>query len=106
RQFSIYIASHHRGLITNPAAWNKGVTISMIQGDKRRFAEQSTFQHPSPTAQEIEEADRAVKPLVISASDFFDMRKRPFLPAMVMGILLFLGVCLPALICALAFRGG
>jgi hypothetical protein len=61
RQFEIYIASHYRSVITNDAVWTGAFTISMINAEARRFAEQSLAQHTAPTEEEIKEADAALK---------------------------------------------
>ncbi len=59
-QFAIYIASHFRAAITNNASWSNTITLSLINDDARRFAQESVAQHPAPTATEIAEANAAL----------------------------------------------
>ena len=105
RLIAIYIAEHFRSTITNRETWGSPFVVSMITGENRRFAERSVLEHPHPTAQEVEEADRALKPYVEAASSpaIFQERWFPFM-AFLVGLCVYVGV--PALLCALAFRGG
>ncbi len=99
RQLSIYIANHYRAGISNNEVWNSPIVQSLIQGDQRRFAEQSIADHPSPTAKESADADEAIKPF----ADLYQNSQSPL--AMGLGMLA-IYVCLPALIAAMLFRGG
>jgi serine/threonine protein kinase len=105
RQYAIYVASHYAFVITNQTTWTDGFTLAMVRPEERRFAEQSVHDHPSPSAAEIADADAALKPL-IPDPNFLDLKKKPWLPLVTMGVILFTWVCLPALVAALAFRGG
>ena len=105
REFSIYIAHHYRGFITNEASWSSPFVLSLVKGDGRKFAEQSVAEHPEPTEAEIKEADAALERFV-PKHQFFGEKLPPWLPAIVMvGALLFY-VGVPALIATLLFRGG
>ncbi|HUC85244.1 MAG TPA: protein kinase [Candidatus Acidoferrales bacterium] len=105
RQFAIYIASHYRSVVTNEAIWNGTFTRAIIKGPQRRFAERSVAEYASPTADEIKDADAALKgPL--DAARAFDFSRNPWLPWFMAETTLVIYVALPALIAALAFRGG
>jgi hypothetical protein len=104
-QFAIYIAHHHRSIITNDARWTDMLALSVITGDRRRFAERSVAEHPSPTSEEVAAADAAIKPLPLKSSGFGVMNK-PWFPLMAGGATLAIYVAIPALIAALLFRGG
>ncbi len=105
RLIAIYIAEHFRSTITNTETWGNPFVASMISGEKRQFAERSVLEHPRPTAQEVEEAERALKPYVQASSSPGILQERWF-PLMVLLVGLGVYVGLPALLCALAFRGG
>lgn len=105
RQLAIYIAHHYRGLITNSASWSSPYALALVKGDGRKFAEQSVAQHPAPTAEEIAEADAAVGKHVPKQMPFAN-KWPPALPIMIIAASLLIYVGLPALVAALAFRGG
>jgi hypothetical protein len=105
RQFAIYIAGHYRAVVTNNASWTDVLTMAMIKGESRKFAEQSIAEHPAPTEEEIKEADAALKKNLPEAQKF-DFSKRPWFPFFVIGVTLAVYVCIPALMAALLFRGG
>jgi uncharacterized RDD family membrane protein YckC len=105
RQIALYIASHYRVIITNNASWSGVLSLALIKGDARQFAEQSVAEHPAPTEEEIKEADAALKGH-ISNGDVFDLTKQPWVPFFVAGVTLAVYVCIPALLAALLFRGG
>jgi eukaryotic-like serine/threonine-protein kinase len=105
REFAIYIASHYRGVITNATVWSSPWALGMVNGESRKFAEQSVADHPAPTTNEVAEADAAVskyvpkeQPLAVTPSSG--------LWAMVGTVTLAVYVALPALVAALLFRGG
>ena len=105
RQLAIYIASHYRGLITNEATWSSPFAFSLINGERRKFAEQSVAQYPAPTEAEIAEAGALVDKYVPKEPPFAG--KQPlWLPAFLMVGSLAVYVCIPALIATLLFRGG
>ena len=104
-QFAVYIANHYRAAITNSMSWSNTMSFSLINGEARRFAEESLTQHPTPTANEIAEADAAIKKIQPGFGTL-DMIRKPTFPVFVMVASLVFYVCLPALIAALAFRGG
>jgi hypothetical protein len=104
QQYGVFIATRYRSIITNEA-WNSPMILAMINGDARRFAEESLAKYSAPTASEITAADAALKDRV-KGLDFPDLARRPqFLFLMVVGIV-GVYVVIPALIAALAFRGG
>jgi hypothetical protein len=105
RLVGIYIANHFRQTITNANTWSNVLVLSMISGESRRFAEQSVAGHPNPTEQESQEAESALKPYVRTSESLGFLQERWFpLVAGGMGLVVYVG--LPALICALLFRGG
>jgi hypothetical protein len=111
QQFAIYIASHYRSVITNQAAWTGALTVTMIKGDMRRFAEQSIADHPAPSPEEIKDADAAMdqEPFamvhqIVQEQTQFNLK--PEFALSMTGITLFIYVGLPALLAALLFRGG
>lgn len=105
RQFEIYIASHYRSLIANDTSWNSGVSMALIRGDARKFAEQSVADYPAPTDEEKKEADAALKKQV-DISHSLDFAKSPGFLFFMSGMSLLIYVCIPALAAALLFRGG
>ena len=105
RLFAVYIAHHYRQAITNESKWSSLHAITMITGEKRRFAEQSLVEHPGATDKEIAEADQAMQPLLKNARTF-DFSQRSWFPFLAGGLSLIIYVGIPALIAALLFRGG
>jgi uncharacterized RDD family membrane protein YckC len=105
RQFSIYIASHYRSVITNDAVWTGAYTLMLVKGDDRKFAERSVAEYPSPSAVEIKDAEAALKKY-LPDSHALDFIKRPTEPFLMAGGALAIYVCLPAIAAALLFRGG
>jgi hypothetical protein len=105
RQFAIYIASHYRAAITNDASWSSIFALSLVKGEDRLFAEQSLAQYPAPTDSEIAEAGAALKKFLPGPA-LFAMFRQPSFVLMTLMVSLAIYVCLPALIAALAFRGG
>jgi serine/threonine protein kinase len=104
RQFEIYIANHYGPLITNEDMWKGGLTVTLIKGEDRKFAEKSVAENPAPTNDEISEADAAFKQM--ASPRLHDMTKQPFFPFFMACIVLVIYVCIPALIATLLFRGG
>ena len=105
REMEIYIAHHYRGLITNAASWSNPFVLSMIKGEARKFAEQSVADYPAPSEAEIAEADAAVGKYV-PKQQFFAEKAPAGLSVMVLAACLFIYVSIPALVAAVAFRGG
>ena len=105
RLFAIYIAHHHRGLITNETSWSNPFVLTMIKGEARKFAEQSVADYPAPTAAEIAEADAAVGKRLPKEQPFGE-KTPPGLPVLVLSACLFIYVGLPALIAVVLFRSG
>jgi hypothetical protein len=105
RQFAIYLASHYRSVITNEALWTGAFTMSIIKGEPRQFAERSIAEHPAPTADEIKDAEAALKERLESARAF-DISKDPWFPWVAATTMLIMYVAVPAVVAALAFRGG
>jgi hypothetical protein len=105
RQYAIYIASHFRATMNNAASWSSALALSLIKGKDRSFAEQSLTLQPAPTELELAEADATLKKYV-SGPDVIAALRSPFFSLMTLNLSLAIYVCLPALIAALAFRGG
>ena len=105
RLVAIYVADHFRPTITNANTWSNAFVLSLISGESRRFAEQSVVAHPNPTEQEIQEAETALKPYVRDTKPLGFLQERWF-PLVALGMALLVYVGLPALVCALLFRGG
>jgi hypothetical protein len=103
-QIEIYIASHYADLITNASSWNP-MLAGMIKGEARRFAEKSVAEHPTLTEAEIAEANEAVGKY-LPKEQIFGEKTAPALPAFLLTISLLIYVGLPAVLAALAFRGG
>jgi hypothetical protein len=105
RQLAIYIVHHYRGMLTNQATWSNPLVLSMINGERRAFVEKSLAEHPGPTEAQIADADAAVDK--IPKQEFLAANPSRWVrPAMFMYGALLACVCLPALMAALAFRGG
>jgi eukaryotic-like serine/threonine-protein kinase len=105
RQFALYIAGHYRSLITNTATWSNPYVLSLINGQARKFAEQSVADYPSPTPAEMADANAAVGKYA-PPPDAFLPKPTPTLSAMVLAMCLLVYVGLPAVVAALLFRGG
>ena len=67
RQIAVFIAGRYRATITDDAAWNNAIALSLIKGESRRFAEQSVADHPAPTVEEIAAAEAALKPYLLKS---------------------------------------
>lgn len=102
---AIYVAHHFGPTITNTNTWSNPLVLSMLKPQDRRFAEQAVLDHPHPTEHEIQEAEAALKPYVAAAQPLGFLQKRWF-PLAAFGACLVIYVALPALVCALLFRGG
>ncbi len=105
RLFAIYIAHRFRPTITDSNTWANPYVLSVIKPEDRRFAEQSVKDYPQPTEEEIRQAETALKPYAASAQSMGFFRE-PWFPLAVIGVSLILYVGIPALLCALLFRGG
>jgi uncharacterized RDD family membrane protein YckC len=105
RLVSIYIANHYRVTITN-AAWSGPMTLAMIKGDARTFAEHSVAEHPTLTPAEIQEADAAVDKFVFKGGLFGNGEMRQWFWLGMFAGSLAVYVAVPALIASLLFRGG
>jgi hypothetical protein len=105
REFEVYIASHYGSLITNSDAWTSAITMTLIKGDERKFAERSVADYPAPTPEETKEADTALKKQVASFHAL-DMFHKPWFPLFLAWISLIMYVCIPAVTATLLFRGG
>jgi uncharacterized RDD family membrane protein YckC len=105
RQLAIYIASHHRSLITNSSAWTGPIAMAVIKGESRTFAEQSVADHPDPTPEEIANAEQAMKPYAHPTGPPIASKRSGF-QLLVADVSLVMFVGLPAIIAALLFRGG
>ena len=99
----IYIASHFRGVITNPVSWESMWARAVIPADSRRFAVASLTAHPNPTEEEIRRADQKLQARLRSQSQ---KMARPKFALVIVWVGLLVYVALPALLAALIFRGG
>ncbi len=106
RTYAIYIASHFRSTITNGVTWSNVFVRSILPMEARRFAEQSVVDHPEPAPEEIHQAEAALKSQVMSGKNALSFADQPWFAVAVGAISLLAYVCIPALIAALAFRGG
>jgi hypothetical protein len=104
-QIEIYIAGHYARLITNASSWSNPIVAGMIKGEARRFAEKSVAEHPAPTEAEIAEADETVGKY-LPKEQIFGERPAPAMPVFMLSNSLLVYVGLPAVVAALAFRGG
>ena len=100
RHVAFYIASHYREAIANKATWNNALTLGMIRGDARQFAEQSLAENPAPAAKEIAEAEEALKRFLPGPEVY---EPHIFTLFLVMSIIY---LFLPTVLAALLFRGG
>ncbi len=105
QQFAVYIAAHYRHAITNAATWHGALSLSLIKGESRRFAEQSIAQHPALVPDEVADADAAMKNYEPDVAWFQSARSVSFL-LLAGSAMLALYVGLPAVLAALMFRGG
>jgi hypothetical protein len=104
QQYGVFIATHYRSIITNKA-WNSPMIHATINAEPRRFAEESVAKHAMPTETEIAAAEAALKNRV-KGLEFPEFTRQPqFLFLMVIGVV-GVYVVIPALVAALAFRGG
>jgi hypothetical protein len=101
RQFAVFIASHYRATIVDDRSWNDPLSLSMVKSEQRKFAERCVAEHPTPTIEEIADADAAMGPQLRQ----FTEPLRPY-PLGLVFALLIVYVSIPALIAALLFRGG
>jgi hypothetical protein len=106
RALGIYIAGRYRPVITNANQWTTLYAVSIISGEKRRFAEQSVAQYPNPIEEEVRAATTAVKPFLPDKRDAESFVLKPWFALVVLGVSLLIYVCLPALLAALTFRSG
>jgi hypothetical protein len=105
RQFAIYIASHYRAVLTNDTTLSSAMALSLIKGEERSFALGTLALQLAPTDSEIAEADAAVKK-ILPNEDALNMTRKPSFVLVMVNVSLAIYVGLPALIAALAFRGG
>jgi eukaryotic-like serine/threonine-protein kinase len=105
KQFAVYIATHYGSLITNNATWSSPFAFSMMRQAARDFAKKSVADNPSPSPEEQADAEMAMKPYA-GAAQGLDLKKQPWFPVVFIIVSLGIYVGLPALIAALAFRGG
>ncbi len=102
---ALYVAGHYRSTITNAASWNSVYAFVVIDGDNRRFAEESVRSHPNLSEEETRDATAAMRPYLPKEPGVNPLELAWF-PFLVAGISLIVYVVLPALLAALLFRGG
>jgi hypothetical protein len=105
RQYAVYIASHYREIISDKGIWSSRFAHDVATENGHRFAQESLTQKPAPTANEIAEADAAIKKLR-PRPDMIARLWRPSLGLMVLSGLLAFCIFPLTLVAALAFRGG
>jgi uncharacterized RDD family membrane protein YckC len=103
--YAIYVASHYRSIITDSNHWQSMVAVALINGAKRKFAEQSVLDHPNPSNDEVDQADASIGPIVAQFRSN-NISGTAWFPVMVCAITLMIYVGLPALLAAFLFRGG
>jgi serine/threonine protein kinase len=110
RAWEVYIAHTFGGMITNGETMNTLYARTTFAPRLRALAERSVREHPNLSEQEIRNAMAILKPDLdrhgTHGLDIFGT-----LPPYLMGLIVFASslaiyVALPALICAIAFRGG
>jgi hypothetical protein len=102
----MFIAAHYRSTITNPATWSSTFAKALIKGKHRKFAEESVVKYGEVSPEEIGEAETALKPIAHPQVDPFALLGRPEMMVGIFAGMLGFYVGLPALIAALAFKGG
>jgi hypothetical protein len=104
-RIAIYIASHYRPLITDSNQWMTYYALAMVQGANRKFAEQSVRDHPTPTDDQILEAEDAVEPILARMRQG-NITGKAWFPLIVFAVSWIAYVAIPALFAALLFKGG
>jgi eukaryotic-like serine/threonine-protein kinase len=104
RDFAIYIASHYSGFITNQTAWHSPLSAMMISGEQRAFAERSAAERETVSPAELARVEKLIK--VRRAADIANGLGRFGLFKIIFYSGLLIYVAIPALLCALLFRGG
>jgi uncharacterized RDD family membrane protein YckC len=105
-QYQMFIAAHYRSTITNPAAWSSAFAKTLIKGDARKFAEESVAKYGDVSPEEIAEAETALKPFRQPPQEPLSLMRRPEMMVGIFAGMLGFYVGLPALLAALAFKGG
>jgi hypothetical protein len=98
----VYIAGRFRQTISDPATWSSLYAQSMIPQHLRTRAEQVVAERPSPSEQELKEAEALVAPMLVVPW----LIRSPTSLAVFQASMFTLMVALASLVCALAFRGG
>ncbi len=109
RSLEIYIASHYRHAITNPAIWQSFYANRMITGTEREFCEQSLVAHPEPDGRAIADAAATVGKVLRSPerrAEEAKIRREPWFPLAVGVVVHYIFVAIPALVAAALFRSG
>ncbi len=105
RLIGIYVATHYAGVITNEEVWSSALSRIFVQRDARQFAELSLAQDASPTAEELQEAEKILGPIAKQSRPGSMPGPQLLSPFLLWFSLLFY-VAIPAVIAALCFRGG
>ncbi|MBX3746093.1 MAG: protein kinase [Verrucomicrobiae bacterium] len=105
RLIGTYVAAHYGAIITNEPIWSGAMARIFIPPDAREFARRSLQDYASPQAEELAEAEKVLTPLT-KTSRTASLPPGPlFIPLMIWSALaIYVGI--PAVIAALAFRGG
>ncbi len=110
RAWGIYIAHTFSGTITNAEMMNGLYARGTIAPNLRQLAERSVRDNPNPSEQEVQRAGVLLKSeldrIENDGLDLFGKLPRGLMALIVFASCLVIYVMLPALLCAIAFRGG
>ena len=106
--FMIYISSHYRHIITDPAVWQKVNERKLISGEGREEAEASLREYPHPAAEQVEQATREMKPFLdrVRETEAMETFQRQYWFVLVGGASWLYIVGVWAVLAAVLFRGG
>jgi uncharacterized RDD family membrane protein YckC len=106
RDFAVYIASRYGNYITNNPKWKSGLAAIMVSGKNRTFAENSVATVTNATPGEVARANKLLGKSGQAFATAHQQLTKPSFLAMMVHITLIMYVGIPAVIAALAFRGG
>ncbi|MEM7014953.1 MAG: hypothetical protein AAF585_26130 [Verrucomicrobiota bacterium] len=104
--FEIRIASEFKDVVENPKTWKTPYSKMMIAPHLKAFAIRSAKSHPDPDPAKVAQAQQLLEPVENGAGGVFLVYRRAWFPALIVGATMLTTVAIPALIAALAFRGG
>lgn len=106
RVFEIHIASRYKEVVEDPETWSATYSKMMIAPPLRAFAENSVKNHPNPDPDEAAEALKLLESVEKEAGFVFTLYRKPWFPVLAFGATLFFTAAVPAVLAAIAFRGG